>query len=349
MRRGAWVIGFALTIASCGGSHGTTKVPAGSTSTAVKSPSSTVRVIPTLPIATTAPATTTVAPGSSSVCGFLPGAKGAYRHVIWIWMENHSYASVIGSPSASYENQLAARCGLATNYHNISHPSLPNYVAATSGLPIGSLGEFSSDCSPGPSCVAGPAVASIFSQTPSWKAYEESMPGPCARSDRGEYAVRHNPPVYFSTLASSCSANDVSFSQLGSDLSTGHLPAFSFVTPNLIDDTHDGSVADGDRFLRATTDEIVSSPPYRSGSLAVFITWDEGEGGSANNCASNIGDPGCHVAAIVVSPSTPPGTRSATLFNHYSLLRTAEDLLGLPPLQSASEATPMESAFNLAG
>jgi hypothetical protein len=279
----------------------------------------------------------------------MPGAKGSYRHVVWIWMENHSYGSVIGSSSAGFENQLAGECGLATNYHNISHPSLPNYVAATSGLAIGSLGPFSSDCNPSPACSAGPYVQSIFSQVPSWKAYEESMPAPCDRANSGEYAVRHNPPPYFQAVTGNCAANDVAFSQFATDLAAGNLPAFSFVTPNLIDDAHDGSVADGDRWLRTTVGNIVSSPVYRSGSVALFVTWDEGEGGSANNCATNTSDVGCHVAAIVVSPGTTPGTRNATLFNHYSLLRTAEDLLGLAPIASASTATPMESAFGLAG
>ena len=262
-------------------------------------------------------------------------------------MENHSYGSIIGSSSARFENQLAAECGLATNYHNVTHPSLPNYMAATSGIPHGSLGKFSSDCSPSSSCSAGPSVVSVFSQASGWKAYEESMPRDCYSSNSGEYAVRHDPPPYYQALAPSCAANDVPFTQFAGDLSTGSFPTFAFVTPNLIDDTHDGSVAEGDRWLRATVGDIVSSTEYRSGTLAVFITWDEGEGGSANNCATNTSDPGCHVATIVVSPSTPAGTRSAVLFNHYSLLRTAEDLLGLPPLGQAASSNSMVPAFGL--
>jgi len=264
-------------------------------------------------------------------------------------MENHSYASVIGSTSAPFENQLAGDCGLATNYHNVDHPSLPNYIAATSGIPFGSLGPFTSDCNPGSSCSAGPTVSSIFSQVPSWKAYEESMPSQCRRSNSGDYAVRHNPPPYFQELTGSCPANDVPFAGFESDFDAGSLPAFSFVTPNLINDTHDGSVAQGDSWLRTTVGHIVSSAPYRAGNVALFITWDEGEGGSASNCAFNTVDVGCHVPTIVVAPSTTAGTRSAALFNHYSLLRTAEDLLGVPALGQAATASPMETAFGLSG
>ena len=345
---------LAVALSACAGGSGPAKKTPSTTASPPTSvsPPSTLRVIPTLPTATTAPGARTqptAATAASAICGFLPVAKVSYRHVVWIWMENHSYGSVIGSLSAPYENQLAGECGLATNYHNVTHPSLPNYVAATSGLAIGSLGAFSSDCDPSSSCSARASVANIFTQVPSWKAYEESMPTVCARSNSGEYAVRHNPPPYFQALNGSCPANDVPFTQFANDLAAGSLAAFSFLTPNLIDDTHDGSVADGDQFLRTTVGRIASSALYRSGSLALFITWDEGEGGSASSCATNATDVGCHVAAIVVSPTTSPGTRSATLFNHYSLLRTAEDLLGLPPIGSASTATPMESTFTLGG
>ena len=84
-----------------------------------------------------------------------------------------------------------------------------------------------------------------------------------------------------------------------------------------------------------------------SGTTAVFLTWDEGEGGTSNDCATNTTDVSCHVATIVISPSTIPGTQAATLFNHYSLLGTAEELLSLPKLGLATSFPTMSSAFNL--
>ena len=259
-------------------------------------------------------------------------------------MENHSYNAVIGSSQAPYVNSLAAECGLATNYHNVSHPSLPNYVSATSGLGYSGIAKFDGDCNPVPGCVT--SAASIFGQGETWKAYEESMPSNCHKTDSGEYAVRHNPPPYFTRLKG-CATFDVPYTQLASDLSAGKLPAFSFITPNLIDDMHDGTIADGNKWLAANLPTILNSPEYTSGSTAVFITWDEGEGGTATKCATNTADVGCHVATIVISPSTKPGTRSATLFNHYSLLGTAEQLLGLPALGKAASFPTMTSAFHL--
>jgi arylsulfatase A-like enzyme len=71
------------------------------------------------------------------------------------------------------------------------------------------------------------------------------------------------------------------------------------------------------------------------------------EGGSSNDCATNQGDVGCHVPTLIVSPSTPAGERSDELFNHYSLLRTSEDLLGLPHLGQAAGAASMAKGFGL--
>ena len=88
---------------------------------------------------------------ASGPCGTLTSPP-TYTHVVWIWMENHSYSSIIGSSQAPYINSVATECGLATNYHNVSHPSLPNYVAATSGLAYSKLTKFDSDRNPVPGC-----------------------------------------------------------------------------------------------------------------------------------------------------------------------------------------------------
>jgi phospholipase C len=282
--------------------------------------------------------------GAAGPCGIVT-TPPAYSHVIWIMMENHSYGDIIGSSQAPYINSVAGECGLATNYHNLSHPSLPNYIGATSGLAGRDLKPFDPDCSPSKKCST--AVASIFGQGETWKAYEESMPSNCAPANSGEYAVRHNPPPYYSAL-SGCSADDVPYTQLATDLAGNALPAFSFITPNLIDDMHDGTIADGDTWLSQNLPAILNSTAYTSGTTAVFITWDEGTGGkNGEACATNTTDASCQVATIVISPSTPAGSVSPALFNHYSLLGTTEQLLGLPALGQASSSPTMTAAFNL--
>jgi phosphatidylinositol-3-phosphatase len=275
-------------------------------------------------------------------------APHTYRHVVWIWMENRSLRDIIGSTSrAPYLNSLAARCGLATNYHNTTHPSLPNYLAATSGLAQARLPILSYlDCNVSVFCDT--SAASIFGQGETWKAYQESMPSSCDRSNSGEYAVRHNPPPYYTSL-SGCARRDVPYAQLATDLARGALPAFSFITPNLIDDMHRGTIAQGDAWLARNLPAILNSKPYQAGTTAVFITWDEGSGGyPAEDCDdTTTTDASCHVPTIVISPTTPAGTTSGKFFTHYSLLRTTEELLGLPRLGQASSARSMTAAFHL--
>jgi phosphatidylinositol-3-phosphatase len=286
-------------------------------------------------------------PSSSHPCG-TESKPGTYKHVIWIWMENKSASTIIGSSQAPYLNKtLVHDCGLATNYHNVTHPSLPNYVAATSGLSLPAVHGFLPDCGPGVSCQT--SARSIFGQGETWKSYEESMPSACDHSNSGNYAVRHNPAVYYTTLHG-CSSNDVSYSHLATDLAHNQLPAFSFVTPNLIDDSHDGTVADADKWLSRNLPAILNSSEYKNGSTVIFIVWDEGEGGHyavGEQCSTNTSDISCRVAAVVLSPSTKAGTRSGTLFSHYSLLATAEQLLRLSKLGLAASATTMTRAFNL--
>ena len=276
---------------------------------------------------------------------------------MWIWLENRSYDTVIGprgsraQRSAPYFNALAGSCGLATNYHNVSHPSQPNYFAAVAGT----TGGVTSNCEAS-ACPLGNRQT-LFTQLTStgreFRSYEESMPSPCYGRNSGTYVDRHNPEVYFSSDLAQCKAWDVPLGTgtsgpLVTALATNTLPAFSFVTPNVCSDMHSCSTQAGDTWLARWVPRIVASQGYQEGDTAVFITFDEGEGGHTYRCATNTTDIGCHVATVVVAPSTPQGTRSAVLFNHYSLLRTTEQLLGIRDyLGQAATANSMVTAFRL--
>ncbi len=288
------------------------------------------------------------------MCGALRTAP-TYRHVIVVMEENTSYSGIVGSSSAPYINSVISSCGLATNYHAITHHSLPNYIGLTNGADLGALMPYVDDCDPGPGCQAD--GTSIFTQI-SWRSYEESMPSPCDSSDSGYYAVRHNPAVYFRGLAN-CASNDVALGSLGHssllrDFSRETTaPAFSMVTPNLCHDMHgaDGCPGDlvraGDDWLRAWLPRITATRVYRSHDVALLIVWDEGDTGDTGQACALSNADGCQVPAIVVAPSVRRRTRVTALLNHYSVLKTAEDLLGVPELGLAQTARSMVRAFNL--
>lgn len=290
-----------------------------------------------------------------AMCGTLATAP-TYKHVMVIMEENFSYTSIYKSSSAPYINSVMTACGLATNYHNITHFSLPNYIGMTSGYKLSQLGPYLNDCLPS-ACSVPSSSNSIFNEVASkggWKGYDESMPSACDKSDAGNYAPKHNPAVYYKGLsAASCKANDVA---LGTTTSSALLkafasestaPAYAFVTPNLVDDMHQGSISAGDNWLKKWLPLITASTVYKGGDTAIFIIWDEGEPSTAGENCVNSAAQDCHVVAMVVAPSVKPGTTVGTSFSHYSFLKTAEDLLGVPELGSAKTAVSMASGFNL--
>jgi hypothetical protein len=268
-----------------------------------------------------------------SPCGLRATPPETYEHVVWIWFENHGYGQIIGSRAAPVFNHTAAGCGLATSYQAIAHPSLPNYIAATSGLAGDALRRFSGDCNAvGPCRIGAP---SLFEQAVSWGAYEESMRRPCKHRFTAPYAASHNPAVYYRRLTD-CAERDVNLKALPHDLDAGTLPAFAFITPNLCHSMHSCGVGSGDAWLRGMLGRLTSSAAYQAGTMAIFVTFDESDGGDN------------HVATLVVSPTTVPGTRAGGRFDHYALLRTTEELLGIDAfLGRAAGARSMRAAFDL--
>ncbi len=292
------------------------------------------------------------------LCGALAGRPSAISHVIVIVMENHSYGELIGPPGSAASTRapylngtLKQRCGLATNYYAITHPSLPNYIAMVSG----STGGISSDCT---SCTT--SASSLFGQLRrngrGWKVFAESMPSHCSSTGTSRYVKRHNPPTYFPGLAADCAGWDVPMGgapggRFATALANGWLSAFTMVVPDMCNDMHDCSIATGDLWLSHWIPRIAATADYRLGHTAVLLTWDEGEGAGyagSVDCLAHLANPSCHVPALVLSATTPAGTRSGVLFSHYSLLRTTEALLGMPTfLGRAATAASMRGPFDL--
>jgi hypothetical protein len=237
---------------------------------------------------------------------------------------------VIRNSAAPYINSLARRYGLATASYAITHPSLPNYLALTSGSTQG----ITSDCT---SCQvsASNLVDQLEAAHVSWRAYLEDYPGHCfTGAGAGEYAKKHAPFLYYDDVVRSPSScrNLVGFGALASDLRHGQLPRFIWITPNLCDDMHDCSVATGDRFLARTVPPLLRElGPH--GFL--ILTWDEGTASSTAGCCSGAAAGG-NIATIVAGPGARRGARTAKPVDHYAVLATIEDALALPRLGAAA-------------
>jgi hypothetical protein len=183
-----------------------------------------------------------------------------------------------------------------------------------------------------------------------------------------QYAARHDGFAFFASVTANpafCAAHILSFRPLPGDLARASTtPAFSFIVPNLCEDGHDascvtgaaGGLAQADAFLAQWVPTIMAAPAYRDGGLIV-VTFDEGSDAAA--CCGEApgltpdhlnvplpgrtGPGGGRIGAVLLSPLIKPGTVSTVPYNHYSLLRTIEDIFGLPHLGNA--AMPQVRSF----
>ena len=211
-------------------------------------------------------------------------------------MENTSYDDLLSpsNPDTTYIQHLAATEGLADNYFGVTHDSLPNYIAATSGQTWGSNSD---DISQAPLFNHENLVDQLQAAHVSWKAYMESLPFPGDLVDTtpdGLYVRKHDPFLMYPDVYQNPAraGNVVPLTQLSTDLSAGKVPQFVWITPNICNDMHGGATAcpfpnsptdpaqatlyqDGDNFLRTWVGLITHSRAWSRHS-AIFITWDEG-------------------------------------------------------------------------
>ncbi len=256
------------------------------------------------------------------------------RHVYLVIMENEDYSAVVGSGQAPYINGLIGRYALATNYSSVAHPSQPNYVALFSGSTQGVADDNVHDIS------GTNLVDQLESNGRTWRVYAQNYPGGCFTGDvaqngpdgSGTYARKHNPAISFTDISGNPArcANIRPFSAFDPAAAD-----FELIIPNLCNDMHDCGVPAGDRFLSSFVPKITDSPAF-AGSV-LFIVWDEGRDTGAPR--------GGRVPAIIVSPMVKPGSTSGRAFDHYALLRSIEDALGLGCLAATCQSGNMAELF----
>jgi acid phosphatase len=245
-------------------------------------------------------------------------------------MENHSLSQMQGG--MPYTFGLAKRYGYATDYHAITHPSLPNYLAITGGSTYG----VRDDKPPAAHRLTG---RSVFGQARAHgrtaATYAESMTSACARSNDGRYAVRHNPWTYFARERRGCRAGDHALPAFTRAVRGGTLPRVGMLVPNVCHDAHDCDLATADAWFQARMTQVFAGPDWKAGRLAVVLTADEDDRASGNV-----------VLTVVIHPSQDHHVVTTRL-THYSLTRLYDEVAGLPYLRKAASAPSMARAFGL--
>ena len=280
---------------------------------------------------------------------------------------NDNYIAMISGQAPSLENQ--ADC-----------PIFDDFLPGT----IGAYGQ-----AQGLGCVYPAAVPTIAGELTSagltWRDYNDGM-GADPRREAAEcghpgidsidqtqsatagdqYATRHNPFVYFHSIIDDttlCDTHVVNLDLLPHDLASApDTPNYVFITPDLCDDGHDATCANGGpgglgqagTFLRKWIPMITSSPAFRGENGLLIITFDEADTSDTSSCCGEIAGPGSplpgitgpgggDVGAVMLSPCIAPGTVTEQPYNHYTMLRSVEDLFGLPHIGYAQ--LPGETSF----
>jgi phosphatidylinositol-3-phosphatase len=243
-------------------------------------------------------------------------APATARDVFVIVMENHTAAQALTGPFAA---SLAAQYRVAANYSAITHPSVPNYLALTSGQTWGVTDDSYH------SLPAADLGHQLTAARVTWRAYMDGL------TDRGcldsplPYDAGHNP---FAFYGGGCPSNVVPLTSLRGDLAH-NAPLFAWISPDDCHNGHSCTISEADDWLRDTVALIMQSQAWSTNGI-LFITWDEDDGSADNR-----------VLTLVVAPGMSHFVSNRP-YNHYSLLATIEDLLGVGRLGEAAAASRME-------
>ena len=284
---------------------------------------------------TTPPATPTPTITSPTV-RTLPsgGVRPAFTHVVEVVMENLSYTAAMATPGLA---ALAHRYAWASDSFATSHPSLPNYLALTSGQTFG----ISTDCL-GCYVSADNLGAQLSAAHVSWADYVDGVRSAChLGTSSGVYAAKHNPFRYYADVRSSRSlcAHLVPLAALAVALrAAATTPRFAFVVPDICHDGHDCPAASAASWLTGFLGTVTASAAWRDHGL-VLVTWDEAPGDNRQVLASGhvlASGGGGHVLTLVVAPGVPRGTELRAPLSGYGLLATVEHDFGLASLGGAA-------------
>lgn len=264
-----------------------------------------------------------IASAASKPSGKLPRPD----RVVIIVEENHSFSSIIGNSKAPYLNQLAKRGALFTQSFAITHPSAPNYIALFSGQ----TNNNGDDCPERGVPTDAPNLGGeLIAAGLTFTGYSETMPragftGCFAGFAAWSYARKHNPWVNFNSVPTS---DNQPFSALPQ---FKNLPTVAFIIPNQAHDMHSASIEDGDTWLQHNVGALIDWSATHN--TLVIVTWDEDDGEESN-----------HIATIFVGAMIKSG-RYDKRIDHYSVLRTLEDMYGLPHVGNSKTAAAISDCW----
>ena len=243
-------------------------------------------------------------------------AVPAPDHIIFVWFENKDYTQVIGSPEAPYINSLISHGTLFVDFHALGHPSYPEYIAFFSGTTNNKQDDH---------CIEGAPYSNLnlFTQlsakgkTFAW--YSEDLPE--AGSDvcyHEDYVERHNPTQCFSNVSLKANKRWLDFP---ADLNK--LETVVCISPNLANDMHNGTIREGDDWLRTNCSQLIR---WCEDHNAVFVIYFD----------ENNNMPGNRIPVIAVGQPVKANYTDSTYYDHYNWTRTLLSMYGAAPIGNSA-------------
>ena len=247
-------------------------------------------------------------------------AVSGIQHIIWVWFENRESTQITAATAPYFTSFAAANVDL-TNFYGVSHPSQPNYLDGFSGSNQGVTddGHYTFPAA------TDNLAKQLAAAGKSWRAYAQDYPSVCFDGDTstggvdgpglaGQYARKHNPAISFESVR----LDPTQCAYIQPLANFDPTVNFAMVIPNLTNDMHDGTTAQGDAFLQAFVPLVTASPDWAHTLL--IVTFDEG--------TTSINGGG-HVYTAAAAPWLAHAN-VATTYNHFSVLRTIEEVYGCP-------------------
>jgi phosphatidylinositol-3-phosphatase len=258
-------------------------------------------------------------------------------HIVIVILENHAYHQILGSSAAPYINALAGDSfsALFTQSYALTHPSQPNYLDLYSGC---NQDVINSNIPAGIPFTTDNLGSQLLNKEMTFMTYSESLPFVGFNgATSGSYARKHNPAANW--MGSGINQIPASTNQpfnVFPVLDFTLLPTVSFVIPNQNNDMHNGSdpyrITNADNWINYNLDLYIQWA--RTHNSLFILTFDEDNRSDSN-----------HIVTIFNGPMVKHGEYADTI-NHYTVLRTIEDMYGLPYACNAATALPISNCWN---
>lgn len=231
-------------------------------------------------------------------------------HIIFVWLENKDFDSIIGNKNAPFINSLVKKGTLFTNSHANTHPSYPNYVDFFAGGPNGIKDDACIDSD----TLSTPNLYTILKAVgKSFAWYSEDLPttGSKVCTD-GYYVAKHNPTTIFRNVPGNANKRFADFPG-----NYNHLENIVCISPNIVNDMHSASIQQGDLWVKEHLARLIN---WCTTHNSIFVIYFD-ESGT---------DPDNRIPVIAIGQQVKTNYQTDTIYDHFSWAKTVSTMFSAP-------------------